>query len=195
MHAAALGEPRNDPAAARAALAPLSWMARWSLTAGGLGFARFAPGTWGSLPPCFLVAALVAVLPTHAAWTIDASLALLLVWGSVACVRAGGAAEELLRTKDPSCVVADEVAGMSLSLLGLRWHLRAAEGAAADGWWWRSAALIAGAFLLLRAFDVLKPPPCRQIQAARGGWGILLDDLIAGVYANVLLHLLLPASW
>jgi phosphatidylglycerophosphatase A len=184
-----LGEPKVDPAAARIALAPMSAFGRFSLTAGGLGFRPFAPGTWGSLPPCVAVAVLVVVLPADLKWVIDAVLAVLLLWSGWACVRWGQQAEDLVGVKDPSFAVADEVAGMAITLLGLRWWMR---DAGAEGWWWKDALAIAGAFLLFRAFDVLKPPPCKGIQSMRGGWGILMDDVIAGVYASVVMHLLMP---
>ncbi len=187
-----LGEPKLPPDDARRALAAMPWFARFSLTAGGLGFARFAPGTWGSLPPCIMVAILAATLPAGDAWIIQAALVLLLAWSSVACVRYGNAAEALLKLKDPSCIVCDEVAGMSIALLGFRWPLR--DGGT-PGWWWQSGVIVAGAFLAFRALDVLKPPPCRQIQAIHAGWGILLDDIIAGVYACLIMHLAIPASW
>ena len=83
----ALGEPKIDPSVARARLAALSGLARFSLTVGGLGFARFAPGTWGSIPPCAAVLLLVAVLPAGLAWVINAVLVAMLAWAVVGCER------------------------------------------------------------------------------------------------------------
>jgi phosphatidylglycerophosphatase A len=161
----------------------LPWLARVSLTAGGLGYARFASGTWGSLPPCVAVA--VLVWGDQPVWMVNAVLALMGLWSAVACVRFGAAAEWAVGRKDAGCVVADEVAGMCIALAGLQWWSPAeAEGA------WRSGAQIAAAFLLFRFFDVAKLPPCNALQRVRGGWGILLDDVIAGVYASVCVHLL-----
>jgi len=48
-----------------------------------------------------------------------------------------------------------------------------------------------GAFLLFRLFDIVKPPPARRMERLKGGWGVTLDDVIAGVYANLSLHLIL----
>lgn len=48
-----------------------------------------------------------------------------------------------------------------------------------------------GAFLLFRLFDIVKPPPARQMERLKGGWGVTLDDVIAGIYANLSLHLIL----
>jgi phosphatidylglycerophosphatase A len=53
---------------------------------------------------------------------------------------------------------------------------------------------LAMAFVLFRALDVLKPPPCRALQSIRGGRGILLDDVFAGIYANVVMHLVGPLA-
>jgi len=48
-----------------------------------------------------------------------------------------------------------------------------------------------GAFLLFRLFDIIKPPPARRMENLKGGWGVTLDDVIAGIYANLSLHLIL----
>jgi phosphatidylglycerophosphatase A len=78
---------------------------------------------------------------------------------------------------DPSIVVIDEVVGMWISLIALPGGI--------------SAAIIA--FMLFRAFDILKPFPARQMEHLPGGWGIMLDDVIAGIYANIATRLLLLA--
>ena len=101
-----------DPALARERLAGMPWFPRFSLTVGGLGFQRFASGTWGSLPPCVAVLVLVAVLPAGWGWVIDAVLAAMLLWAIVGCELWGAKAEEMLGLKDPSCVVLDEIAGI-----------------------------------------------------------------------------------
>lgn len=72
--------------------------------------------------------------------------------------------------KDPSCVVIDEVAGMQAVLVG-------ASGVGSWG--------LLAAFLAFRAFDVLKPFPAGRSQALPGGWGVVIDDVVAGVYARV----------
>lgn len=178
------GGVRVRPHVAAARMRSLPWLARFSLSAGGLGYARFASGTWGSLPPCVMVALLV--WGGQPVWMINTALGLMGLWAAVACVRFGGDAEMAVGSKDCGCVVADEVAGMCIALAGLQWWMPGTEG-----WWWRDGVQIAVAFVLFRAFDVVKPPPCRQIQNVRGGWGILLDDVLAGVYASVCVHLLL----
>ena len=74
---------------------------------------------------------------------------------------------------DPSFVVIDEVAGqlITLFLIPFSWIY-----------------LLAG-FLLFRAFDILKPFPARRAEELPGGWGIMLDDIFAGIYANLFLQL------
>jgi phosphatidylglycerophosphatase A len=79
--------------------------------------------------------------------------------------------------KDPGQVVVDEVAGMWTTLLLVPFTPV-------------NAAL---AFVAFRVMDVVKPYPARQLEALRGGWGIMCDDLMAGVYANLLLQVLLRA--
>jgi len=77
--------------------------------------------------------------------------------------------------KDPQIVVVDEVLGQWLTLAGaVRFN-------------WRSLAL---ALLLFRIFDILKPPPIRRIEQMPGGAGIVLDDMMAGVYAAIVLFML-----
>ncbi len=69
---------------------------------------------------------------------------------------------------DPSIVVIDEIVGMWIALLFQP------PGAV--------PAILA--FLAFRAFDIVKPPPARQLERIPGGWGIMLDDVVAGIYAN-----------
>jgi phosphatidylglycerophosphatase A len=136
-------------------------------TAGGLGHAPLAPGTAASLPPVVL------------AWLLAPSDAVL-VAAAVAVtglgIWAGGREERRLGVLDPSTVVVDEVAGMLVALVG---HPRTL------GW---GMAL----FLLFRVMDVWKPFPIRRLQDLPGGWGIVLDDVLAAVYASLLGHL---ARW
>jgi phosphatidylglycerophosphatase A len=148
-----------------------------AITSGGLGLLRPAPGTWGSLPaPC--IAMLLAW--TGAPWWMAyAVLALLLLLGSIACIRFGFDAERAFGAKDPSSCVADETAGAALALLVVPWPLLwPAEGAGLGA----VVGACAAGFLLFRAFDVWKPGAIRTLQGRAGGWGILLDDLAAALW-------------
>jgi phosphatidylglycerophosphatase A len=101
---------------------------------------------------------------------------------SYACVAQGEGAEARFLCKDPSEAVADETAGQCLPLL----FVPVVYGSLGQ-----AAAVLAVAFVSFRLMDIIKPWPAKQVQAAPAGWGILLDDLFAGVYALVLTQ----AAW
>jgi phosphatidylglycerophosphatase A len=131
----------------------------------GSGRSPFAPGTAGSI---------VAVGLFWLCWRWSPAWVPPLAF--VAVTAAGfltaGAAAEALGKKDPGAVVIDEFAGQFLALL---WIPR--------GWaWWLAA------FALFRLFDITKPPPARQWDRRPGALGIMADDLVAGLYANLLLQ-------
>ncbi|MHC4275263.1 MAG: phosphatidylglycerophosphatase A family protein [Planctomycetota bacterium] len=148
------------------------------VTVFGLGLLRPAPGTWGSLPPPLLV--LVLVWSGAALWVINVSMILLGAAFAIACWRFGGLAEARYGAKDPRQVVADETAGQCVALLFLPWRAVGDAGA----WTW-NITLAATAFVAFRLFDIAKPPPINGLQRAPGGWGILADDLVAGLCALV----------
>ena len=157
-----------------AVVAEMGLIPSMAVTAMGLGFLRPASGTWGSLPPA-VVAALLLVMH-QPAWLIDLSMVLLLAIGCVACLRFGQSAEKACGGKDPGQVVADEVAGQAIVLFALPWASVASWGAGT---------------LTFRVCDVLKPPPANGLQKLGGGMGILVDDLIAGAMAAVLLQVVI----
>ena len=130
----------------------------------GAGYSPFAPGTVGS-------AVTVALL-----WLIPfsrAGLLLFLVAVVVVGTWAAHRAERAIGGKDPGAIVIDEVAGMTLSVIAFPLT---------------PAVLLAG-FVLFRVFDVVKPPPARESQRIRGGVGVMIDDLIAGLYALAIIAL------
>jgi phosphatidylglycerophosphatase A len=81
--------------------------------------------------------------------------------------------EELVGSKDPSCIVIDEVAGIMISFWGLPWH-------------W---SVIITAYFVFRAFDMFKIYPVNRLEDMKGGVGVMMDDIIAGVYTWVTMHL------
>jgi phosphatidylglycerophosphatase A len=153
------------------------------LTVFGLGHLRPFPGTWGSLPTVIIAALLVAagLGPADHPWLFNLVMLAILLAFTLACAIRGDEAEAVFLKKDPSQVVADETAGQAIPLL----FLPAAAFATAGGAVWT----ILLAFLAFRAMDILKPWPARQIQVYPGGWGIVLDDLLAGVYALIVMQL------
>lgn len=153
----------------------------WMLTAGGLGHAPIASGTFGSLPPVILAFLLVQL--GQPPWIVNLCMALLIVAFSIACLRFGSLAEARYGKKDPGQVVADEVAGQAVALLFLPWNYDGTGSALVH-----NALLAIGAFLAFRFFDILKPPPARSLERLGGGAGILVDDLITGAMALVVVQ-------
>jgi phosphatidylglycerophosphatase A len=144
-------------------------------TGGGAGSLPVAPGTFGSVEGVALFAALSA-----AARSIGVGAAFELALLSIVALAITGlgiwSAELYCRhsgIKDPRNVVIDEIAGQIITLLPL-------AGAP-------SVTGVALGFLLFRAFDILKPFPARRLERLKGGLGVVLDDLMAGAYAAVLL--------
>ena len=126
-------------------------------TVGGVGYSPVAPGTAGSL----IAVAILWLVPFSRFGLIAYFLVVTLVG-----VWAAHRAEGLIGGKDPGAIVVDEVAGMTLSVLALP----------------LTPAVLVVAFVLFRVFDVVKPPPARGSQSLRGGIGVVVDDLIAGLY-------------
>ena len=145
----------------------------WFATCAGAGFLPYAPGTAGSAVGVGLVIA-IAHLPVAQPWLSVMVGAVAVVLGALG-IAAATKAERFFGRKDPGQVVIDEVVGQMLTLAV--WP---------DAPWpW----LLAG-FLIFRAFDVLKPYPARRMENAPGGWGIMLDDVVAGVYGLAALTIL-----
>jgi phosphatidylglycerophosphatase A len=161
----------------------------WMVTVFGLGYLRPAPGTWGSLPSVVIAAALIAAGagPAGKAWVYWVVLGAVALVFTAACVALGDKAEARFWKKDPSQVVADETAGQAVTLLFLP---PAAALSSRPG---VTACWLLLAFLAFRAMDIVKPWPARQIQSVPGGWGVVLDDLVAGVYAGLVV--LVAAEW
>lgn len=147
------------------------------ITTFGLGYLRPFPGTWGSLPPLVLAAVLIAagLGPDRSPWIYNGLMLLVILVFGYACLRDGSAAEARFLRKDPSNVVADETAGQALALMALP---VAGLGSPA-----LTIFTLFFAFFAFRIFDILKPWPVYQLQSRPAGLGILLDDLMAGLYA------------
>jgi len=132
----------------------------------GAGYVPIAPGTAGSAVGVLLFY-LLSPLPPAWYLSITAFVTLAAIWFS-------GRAEKILGTNDPPQVVIDEIAGqlITLALLPPDWHY-----------------MLAG-FLLFRLVDIIKPFPANKINRdMHGGAGIVLDDVVAGIYANLLLQI------
>jgi phosphatidylglycerophosphatase A len=154
---------------------PTKWWAWTVATFFGAGLGKPGPGTWGSVAAVLLWAAYAWGLhptPQSLLIALVAGIAITLILGIPAATIV---ARESGR-KDPQFVVIDEVTGQWIALIGSR----------AD---WRHAVI---ALILFRLFDIVKPFPARQLERLPEGWGIVLDDVAAGLYAwgvASLLHL------
>lgn len=145
----------------------------------GLGFGPIAPGTWGSMPSAAIFAIICFLCPAEYALTANTiAMGLLIVIGSFVCVKYAPSVIVATGKKDPGEVVADELAGQAVTFLG----------ASATGV--KEILIVAAAgFLLFRLFDIVKPSPARNLEKLPAGWGILADDLMAGVYAAIVLQI------
>ncbi len=135
-------------------------------TGGLIGFSPVAPGTFGSLaalPLCLLV----SKMRMEAALTVVLALIAASTW-------VAGSVEKIENRKDPQKVVIDEICGMLVALFALPF----------------SPGIVVAGFFLFRLFDIYKPFPIRWFDRhVAGGPGIMLDDIVAGLFTNGLLHL------
>jgi phosphatidylglycerophosphatase A len=133
----------------------------------GLGRAPLAPGT---------VASVVTVIFLGLVPFSRAGLVLFLLLTVVVGTWAAHRAERVLGGKDPGAIVIDEVAGMTLSVVAFP----------------LTPEVLAAGLALFRVFDVWKPPPARESQRITGGVGVMIDDLVAGLYALAVIGLSRP---
>jgi phosphatidylglycerophosphatase A len=132
----------------------------------GAGLGKPGPGTWGSVAAVLLWVAYNALAhPTTN--TLLIALAIGIILSIALGVPAASIAARESARHDPGFVVIDEVAGQWIALLFSPFD-------------WRSALI---ALVLFRLFDIVKPPPARQLERLPAGWGIVFDDVAAGLYA------------
>jgi phosphatidylglycerophosphatase A len=128
-------------------------------TLGPVGYLPYAPGTYGSAIACILLYFFPSIF-AHPLFIFIFIVVSLIVLNNLA-----------LERKDPGYVIIDEVSGMFVAMAG--------HGIT-------FLSLLAG-FILFRFFDIIKPYPIRRLEKLRKGYGILADDIVAGVFANLLL--------
>lgn len=144
------------------------------------GYLPIAPGTWGSAAAGGLYL-LAAYLSGGDGFVVNGAMIVLTVAAATGCIAFGRFAEEAFGRKDPPQCTLDEWAGQGVALLLLP------RGTHLVQW----GIIAAVAFVAFRIFDIIKPPPARSLERLPHGWGILADDLVAGVYANILAQVLL----
>jgi phosphatidylglycerophosphatase A len=140
----------------------------------GAGLFPWAPGTVGSIA---MVAIYLAFRPILAGWWLIGLAAVLYA----PAVWAAGVCERIYKKTDPGCVVIDEVIGQAITLAVIP-----ASPAGLGGWKMWLAGLI-----IFRGFDIAKPFPIRRLERLPGGYGIITDDVLAGVYGAGILYLAL----
>jgi phosphatidylglycerophosphatase A len=166
---------------------PLTWffLLNWSTNVGVGVDLPLHSGALGSM---------VLLIPSIAVWLVLAVLG----------ARTSQRVAEYAGTKDPQYVVIDEVSGVHLALIlalapvSPMLFLRPEEAvtfALYSGMSILNWKFLLAAFLLFRLFDITKPFPCRRLETLPGGWGIMADDWMAGVYAAICLRLALHFHW
>ena len=141
----------------------------------GSGLGKPGPGTWGSVAATLIFTVVAFFLHPAAQTLLGLTVAGIILSIALGVPAATIAARESGR-KDPGFVVIDEVAGVWITLLGAVFHPD-----------WKHIVL---AFLLFRVFDIYKPYPIRKLENLPEGWGIVFDDVAAGLYAWAVLVLL-----
>ena len=137
----------------------------------GVGYLPLMPGTYGSLVAVGIFLVFTQVVKGIA---LVALVLVSIVAVTFAGIWAASRTEVLSGRKDPGKVVVDEVAGQLISLFPLTLFAQ-----------WSIVTVIIS-FILFRFFDIVKPYPARRLEALKGGFGIMCDDLVAGVYAALI---------
>jgi len=149
----------------------------------GAGYAPVAPGTFGSIVGLVIVFGLIYFLkyqPNALYVTLILGSALVALVGIWAATRA----ERIFGKKDPGAIVIDEVCGQMITFVGVSSQLPGLQVSPI-------LALLLVGFLLFRAFDIFKPYPIRRLESLGSGLGVMADDVLAGIYASIILSFLL----
>jgi phosphatidylglycerophosphatase A len=137
-------------------------------TGAGLGKIPFAPGTFGTLAGILFVFILKIINPGYETFCVVAFI-IFAIW-------IADEAEKVLKQKDPGCIVIDEIAGYIVTMVGIS----------------LSISTIAAGFVIFRLFDILKPMPVKYFEKNfKGGSGIVLDDVVAGLLSSLVLRILI----
>jgi len=162
----------------------MSKLAKLLVTGLATGYLPLAPGSWASLAACAVYVG-VAAAASGRQVCLTGTMLVIAVAAALGCGLLGGRAEAAFGKRDPRQVTLDEWAGQAVALvllpLGTAWAGRLLP--------------VAAAFVAFRLFDISKPPPCRWMEKLPGGWGIVADDLVAGVYANVVVQVAFRFVW
>ena len=135
------------------------------------GYLPKMPGTWGSLVAVGILF-FIPALPFWAYLLLCLGVTLIGVWSC-------GKARQMYKMVDSPKIVIDEIAGIMVTMIGIP----------LTGYW------LFWGFILFRIFDITKPPPAKYFDSkVHNSWGVMLDDIIAGIYSNIILQLMLRTT-
>ncbi len=136
-----------------------------------VGLSPYVPGTLGTLAaiPLFY---LLSFTPVYVYLAFTILIILISIWAS-------SISESIYGKTDPRQIVTDEVCGYLVTMSFVQPTL---------------TNMLVG-FLFFRIFDIVKPPPAKQAERLHGGLGVVLDDVAAGIYANIVIHLMLKYAF
>ena len=149
----------------------------WKIIATGFGagYSPIAPGTMGALVGVlFLIPNLFVIACFNGRYYLDPILILLILSFFFIGVKATNELESEWG-HDPQRIVIDEMVGLWISMILIPY----------------STMTLLVAFILFRIFDIWKPLGIRKMEKFKGGWGVMMDDVLAGVYANIVLQILI----
>lgn len=150
----------------------MKMLLKFIATGGGIGYFPIAQGTMGAL----LALILFGILPTPNPILF---LSITSVLTAVGIYAASVVEQEVVSRlgsgagRDPGIIVIDEIVGMLIAFIAIP----------------KTTKFLIISFFLFRLFDIIKPFPARQSERLPGGWGIMMDDIIAGIYANLMIQL------
>ena len=150
----------------------MNFLARIISTGLGVGYSPLAPGTMGAL----LILIVFWICPEMS----SLQLLLVIIGLTVIGIYTATVTEREMQSKvgqdrghDPGIIVIDEIIGMLIALFALP----------------KTSRFMIIAFILFRIFDIMKPYPARRMEKLPAGWGIVMDDVIAGIYANLAIQI------
>jgi len=144
-----------------------TWLVKFLSTLGFIGYSPFAPGTAGTLFSIIPYFFLSYLNPIHYTLSVILIIILSIIVSSFSI--------EIFESEDPKQVVADELCGFLVTMFLVS----------------PSLLNILLGFVIFRLFDIIKPLPIRRIEQLPGGFGIVLDDVAAGIYSCIVIHIIL----
>ena len=164
----------------------------WVATGLGSGWLRPAPGTWGTLASLVAWCLFAPLFALPAPWVAEVLFVAVPLGMSWLAVAASDRVVAETGAKDPGYIVADEWAGMWITLWPVRWQITLELPRLFQAGGWRWLPVLAVPFLVFRLLDIWKPWPVKQIQVLPAGSGVVADDVVAGLYGIPVVALLVP---